>query len=243
MSQGQKNLTNPKPLYYNVKVFHMEVNMQRVGLIKMAHPPHLSTFKNMVLSLCRTLFKFGLFSAIFIITFHLPNFFHELQYLTDGSKTRERTIQEILTVLERYPRGLADFKKEELAEVIYEEATRYNHDPKFILALIDIESSFQNRSVSEKGAKGLMQIMPYVAESLAQEMGIEWRGDRTLFNPSLNIKMGLYYLSRLSLDFNDMGIALTAYNCGPTYVKSLIGKKERIPLHYYQRILTAYQNL
>ena len=70
--------------------------------------------------------------------------------------------------------------REELAEVIYEEALRYNQDPKFILALIAIESSFKNSSVSEKGAKGLMQIMPYVAESLAQEMGIEWSGDRTL---------------------------------------------------------------
>ena len=50
-----------------------------------------------------------------------------------------------------------------------------------------------------------MQIMPYVAESIAKEMGIEWSGDRTLFNPFLNIKMGVHYLSRLLLDFKDPG--------------------------------------
>ena len=104
-------------------------------------------------------------------------------------------------MLERQPTGLANVTKEELAEVIYEEAIRYNHDPKFILALIAIESSFQNWSVSEQGAKGLMQIMPYVAESLAQELGIEWSGDRTLFNPFLNIRMGIYYLSQLDPRF------------------------------------------
>ena len=150
---------------------------------------------------------------------------------------------EIRKILERYPTGLANVIREELAEVIYEEATRFKYDPKFILALISIESSFQNWSVSERGAKGLMQIMPYVAEPLAQKMGIEWSGDRTLFNPFLNIRMGIYYLSQLVLDFEDLEIALAAYNCGPTYVKSLIEKKQRIPNDYYRRVLSVYQSL
>ena len=132
--------------------------------------------------------------------------------------------------------------KEELAEVIYEEATRNNQDPKFILALIAIESSFQNWSVSERGAKGLMQIMPHVAESIAQELGIEWSGDRTLFNPFLNIKMGVHYLSRLLLDFKDPGLALTAYNYGPTYVKGLIEKKRKVPQHFYEKIASTYHD-
>ena len=152
-------------------------------------------------------------------------------------------IQEILTILDRQPTGFAHVTKAELAEVIYEESVRNNHDPKFILALIAIESSFQNWSVSERGAKGLMQIMPYVAKSLAGEMGIEWSGDRTLFNPFLNIKMGIHYLSQLIADFKDLELALTAYNYGPTYVKSLVERKERIPLHFYHKLLDVYQNL
>jgi soluble lytic murein transglycosylase-like protein len=224
--------------------------MEKIELIMLDHPPHSPTYKKMGLSLRCMLIKVVLFSAIFIIVFHLPHFTPIIRYLPTGTRVfieglanKEETIQEIRKVLEKYPTGLANVTKEELAEVIYEEATRYNHDPKFIMALIAIESSFQNWSVSERGAKGLMQIMPCVAESLAREMGIEWSGDRTLFNPFLNIRMGIYYLSRLTLDFNDMGIALTAYNCGPTYVKSLIEKRERIPLQYYRKILTVYQNL
>jgi soluble lytic murein transglycosylase len=97
--------------------------------------------------------------------------------------------------------------------------------------------------VSEKGAKGLMQIMPYVAQSLSQQLGIEWSGDRTLFNPYLNIRIGIYYLSQLILDFKDVEVALTAYNYGPTYVKGLIERKERIPHNYSRKVLTAYKSI
>jgi soluble lytic murein transglycosylase len=88
-----------------------------------------------------------------------------------------------------------------------------------------------------------MQIMPYVAESLAQELGIEWSGDRTLFNPYLNIRMGIYYLTQLNKDFNDIRLALVAYNSGPTYIKGLMERKERIPLNYYRKFVTAFQNI
>ena len=205
-------------------------------LIRTGHPPHFRTQKENSLTLSRILRKVALFSFIFLFSFHLPNFISEVNQ-------RDETIREILGVLERQATGLADVTKEELAEVIYEEATRHNHDPKFILALIATESSFRNWSVSEQGAKGLMQIMPYVAESIARELGIEWSGDRTLFNPFLNIRMGIHYLSRLVLDFNDLGVALAAYNYGPTYVKGLIERKERVPVNYYRRILTAYKSL
>jgi len=229
------------------------------ALIRTEHPPHGITDKrngrlkapgwakietipqtvnrsNRNLSIPGISLKLVLFTIVFILSFHFPNFIPDLSQ-------REQKIREILEVLERQPTGLANVTKEELAEVIYEEANRYNQDPKLILALIAIESEFHNWSVSEKGAKGLMQIMPYVAESLAQDLGIEWSGDRTLFNPYLNIRMGIHYLSQLMLDFKDVRTALTAYNYGPTYVKGLIERKERIPHNYYRKFLTAYQSI
>jgi len=224
----------------------MELNE---ALIRIEHPPHTGTYNKNRLSPLRILRKVALFVVIFVFSFHLsfplgikylPT---GLQYLSAEFEGRQQAIREILEVLERHPTGLASVTKEELAEVIYEEATRHNLDPKFILALIAIESSFQNWSVSEQGAKGLMQIMPYVAESLAQELGIEYSGDRTLFNPYLNIKMGTYYFTQLTKDFNDIRLALAAYNYGPTYIKSLIEKKEGIPLNYNRKFLTAYQNI
>lgn len=212
-------------------------------LIQVGSPPHSINHKKNSLFLFRILRKAVLSVLIFLLSFHLSNTIPGIKILSSGIQDREKAIKEIREVLERYPTGLTNGIKEELAEAIYEEATRFNQDPKFILALISIESSFQNWSVSERGAKGLMQIMPYVAQSLAQEIGIEWGGDRTLFNPFLNIRMGIYYLSRLLLDFDDIGIALAAYNCGPTYVKSLMEKKQRIPDHYSRKVLSVYQSL
>lgn len=209
-------------------------------MIRRGHPPHSRTQKKNSPSHSCTLHKVSLFIVVFTLSFHLPNFIPGFQW---GQTNREQTIKEIVEVLDKQPTDLANVIREELAEVIYEEAIRYNQDPKFILALIAIESEFYNWAVSEKGAKGLMQIMPYVGKSLAQELGIEWSGDRTLFNPYLNIRMGIHYLSQLMLDFKDVGTALTAYNYGPTYVRGLIDRKERIPHNYSRRVLTAYKNI
>jgi len=228
---------------------HSEANkkggvlLRAPGWVRIEAIPFRTAKKKNGFFLPRIFLKVVLFIIIFILSFHLPHFNPGTKLLSSGLQKRDQTIKEILEILERNPTGLANVTKEELAEVIYEEANRYHHDPKFILALISAESSFQNWSVSQQGAKGLMQIMPYVAESLAHELGIEWSGDRTLLNPFLNIKMGMHYLSRLILDFDDLELALTAYNCGPTYVKGLLDRKQKVPDNYYRKILEVYQNL
>ncbi|RPJ10856.1 MAG: hypothetical protein EHM36_02655, partial [Deltaproteobacteria bacterium] len=215
-------------------------------VLRSDHPPHRIPLKWKGSLFFRTLCKV-LFSFLLLFLFsHLSLFSPGIQLLSEkieevgqeglelsgirelmvflnpGFQRKQEVIREIIDVLEKYPTGLAIVTKEELAEVIYEEALRYNYDPKFIMAVIAIESSFQNWSVSEKGAKGMMQIMPFVAESLAKDLDIEWHGDGTLFNPFLNIRMGLHYLAQLISDFQDVGIALEAYNNGPTRVKALV---------------------
>jgi soluble lytic murein transglycosylase len=211
----------------------MELNEPLLGT---GHPPHPGRYKVVDIALLRFLRRVFFFILIFLFTFHLP-------YIDSMDLSRQESIKEILTVLDKHPTGLANAMKEELAEIIYEESTRYNHDPKFIMAVIYTESEFYNWAVSSRGAKGLMQIMPEVGEYLSQEMGIEWSGDRTLFNPALNIRMGIYYLSRLILDFDDVRLALTAYNYGPTRVRGFIDNKQDIPANYYRKIFTVYQNL
>ncbi len=219
------------------------------GWIRIDGMPDMISVERMTaprLRLYRTGFLIG---VLLLILFLLPQLESETQFLPSGLRyfstefwKRETAINDIYQVLEKHPTGLSISTKQQLAEVIYDESVRHNQDPKFILALIKIESSFKNGSVSEQGAKGLMQIMPYVAESLAKELGIEWAGDSTLFNPMLNIRMGMHYLSQLIRDFNDLGLAITAYNCGPTYVKGLLDRKEKIPPDYYRRVLKVYQD-
>ena len=203
------------------------------------HPPHTGRKKKIGCLVGRILVKTTLALIIFVLCFHISPPRSE-------TPVRQQTIQEIAVFLEKQGTDLAQVTPYALAEVIYDEAVRYNHDPKVILALIGIESSFQNSSVSARGAKGLMQIMPYVAEAVAQDLKIEWRGDQTLFDPFLNIRMGIYYLKMLMDDFQDLVLALTAYNYGPTYIRSFLDRGEKIPLHhfrYYQRVLAFSRNL
>ncbi|MCX8117789.1 MAG: lytic transglycosylase domain-containing protein [Desulfobacterota bacterium] len=179
---------------------------------------------------------------IFLV-FIMTGFFIHLSDPYAITQSRKEVIEEIGRVLERYSTDIDEKTRMQLAEAIYEESIRYNHDPKFILALIAIESSFKNRSVSEKGAMGLMQLMPYVAESIARELGIEWKGESTLFNPLLNLRMGIHYLSQLINHFEDLRIALVAYNYGPTYVKGLIDKRQKLPEDFYRKVFITYHTL
>ena len=211
-------------------------------LISMGYSPPSNKSPKKGFKYLRSFSKTLLFIVILVLSLHISHSIPN-ELLPDGSRDKELAIQEIFEVLERQPTGLDSVTKEELAKVIYEEALRYDQDPKFILALIAIESSFQNWSVSSQGARGLMQIMPYVAESLAQEVGIEWIGDHLLFDPILNIKIGVYYLSKLIQDFSHLTLALEAYNYGPTYIKHRIANKRKIRGTYSRKILVAYQNL
>jgi soluble lytic murein transglycosylase-like protein len=99
------------------------------------------------------------------------------------SSGRQTTVLEIALVLQREAKGLSEVSMTTLAQTIYEEATRYEYDPKFLLALISIESSFRTSSVSPRGAMGLMQLMPDVAEAIAPQLNIEWHGEGILLTP------------------------------------------------------------
>lgn len=78
---------------------------------------------------------------------------------------------------------------------------------KEILNLIKKESGFNDKAVSHKGAKGIMQLMP----ATAQRMGV-----KDAFNPYDNTRGGLKYLAYLLHKYKDKEFALYAYNTGET---------------------------
>ena len=141
-------------------------------------------------------------------------------------------------------RGLRKVDKSRLAEVILEESKKHNVDPMLILALIETESSFRKWARSRKGARGLMQIRPFVGKALAKELNLPWKGSKTLYDPYTNVQLGTYYFSKLLNNFDkNLDVALTAYNYGPTYVARLIRNGKRIPERYANKVITNYRNL
>jgi soluble lytic murein transglycosylase-like protein len=123
------------------------------------------------------------------------------------------------------------------ADVIDEASRTFRVQPELLRAVIDVESRYNPNAVSDKGAQGLMQLMPDTARRFS---------DGDMFNPRDNVLAGARYL-RFLLDLfkDDMELALAAYNAGENAV---IRAGYRIPSlpetrQYVPRVLARYKRL
>jgi soluble lytic murein transglycosylase-like protein len=113
-------------------------------------------------------------------------------------------------------------------------ARRHGLEPNLVLAVVGVESGFQPDAVSNKGAQGLMQLMP----ATARELGVT-----DALDPAQNLDGGTRYLRMLVAQYGgDLGKALAAYNAGPGAVKRHGGVPPyRETHHYIDRVLQRYQ--
>ncbi len=114
--------------------------------------------------------------------------------------------------------------------IIEKYASRYNIAPGLIQSMIAKESEFNPRAVSNKGAQGLMQLMPGTASRL---------GVRNVFDPDENIRGGTAHMRSLLDAFNnDLELSLAAYNAGENLVQR-IGRVPNIKeTNDYVRVIT-----
>lgn len=110
-------------------------------------------------------------------------------------------------------------------ETIKEEARRYGIDPFFAAGLIRQESVFNPRAVSRAGARGLMQLMPATAQLVARRRGDGRISAEDLYNPELNIKLGMNYLAQMIGEFGRIEYAAAAYNAGPARVRQWLAER------------------
>jgi soluble lytic murein transglycosylase-like protein len=120
------------------------------------------------------------------------------------------------------------------APVIDYYARRHHVEPKLVRAMIQVESGYNPRALSHKGAMGLMQLMPETAQELAVE---------DPYDPFENIRGGTTYLRRLLDRFRQrLELALAAYNAGP----GAVDRHSGIPPYdetrdYVRRVLRLYR--
>lgn len=123
----------------------------------------------------------------------------------------------------------------QLARWIERYARREGLSPRLVQAVVQVESGYNPRALSSKGAMGLMQLMP----ATAGELGVV-----NAYDPEANIRGGARYL-RQQLDrfSGDIRLALAAYNAGPTAV----AKYGDIPPYretrnYVRKVLALYRH-
>lgn len=142
---------------------------------------------------------------------------------------------------------------------------KQQREAPLVLALIRQESAFDPRAVSTRGARGMMQLLPSTAKSVARATGQRYSRAGLLDDPQYNIQLGMAYLNSMMAKFDHApALALAAYNAGPSRVNrwlrqigdprtgdiDLIDWIESIPFdetrNYIQRILeseTVYREL
>jgi soluble lytic murein transglycosylase-like protein len=133
-------------------------------------------------------------------------------------------------------RPSARMKVETWREHIKAAASRYNLPEALLLAVMSVESNFDHRALSEKGAMGLMQLMPGTAKDMY--VSDAW-------DPSQNIEGGARYLRILANQYDgDMVRTLAAYNAGPEAVRRAGGAVPNIPetREYVRKVVALYQS-
>lgn len=129
--------------------------------------------------------------------------------------------------------GLA--RKTGYDQVVDDVSRTYGLESALLHAVISVESRYNPRAVSSKGATGLMQLMPQTAKRY---------GVADAFDPAQNLDGGAHYLRDLLRRFNNnISLALAAYNAGE---HAVIKHGNRIPpyretLDYVPRVLDFYQ--
>lgn len=110
----------------------------------------------------------------------------------------------------------------------------YDYDPNLILAVIIVESEGNHQAVSNKGAQGLMQLMPATAKSL---------GVKNSKEPFQNILAGTRYLRELERwhGFDGPTEALVAYNMGPSRAKRWLSQHGPEEFLYVRKVMYVYE--
>ena len=116
--------------------------------------------------------------------------------------------------------------------IIRKAAERYRLDPLLIEAIITVESNFNRYAVSQKGAMGLMQLMP----ETAREIGVT-----RPFDPYQNIIGGTYYYRLMLVRYGEHRKALYAYNCGAKCVDN--GRIPKESREYARNVIRVYKDL
>ncbi len=120
-----------------------------------------------------------------------------------------------------------------LDRIVQEAAERHRLDPALVKAVISTESGWNTRAISQKGAVGLMQLIP----ATAQRFGVG-----NPFDPAQNVEGGTTYLKTLLDRYNgDLTKSLAAYNAGERAVDLSGGVPAyRETQQYVQKVTNAY---
>jgi soluble lytic murein transglycosylase-like protein len=171
--------------------------------------------------------------------------------ITDSERTNQRVGYELLIendirspsksentlAMNNYSNEGHGLSRQQVSEAVASASAQTSIDPALIHAVIRVESNYNTRAVSRRGAQGLMQLMP----STARRFNVT-----NPYDPAQNVLAGAQYLRELHTLFNgNMPLILAAYNAGP---KAVSNYHMRIPPFmetrlYVPKVLDVYRRI
>jgi soluble lytic murein transglycosylase-like protein len=148
-------------------------------------------------------------------------------------KSRDAIYMPAQASLSGHNRPAVSIDRDGVERLIREAADRHRVDPALVRAVVQTESNWNPAALSNKGAMGLMQLIP----TTAQRFGVN-----DAFSPQQNVDAGVRYLKSL-LDRYDgnLDLALAAYNAGEGAVDRAHGIPAfRETRNYVQKVQNAY---
>ena len=181
--------------------------------------------------------------------------------LPTAAELRDRSdVRAVRLLLQQTPR-LSMQQRDRLARQIVTWSRAEGFEPLQVMALIQIESQFDPLALSSAGAAGLLQLIPYVAQDLADRAGYHWtvttrrvgldvpfdelpeQGEVSLLNPEVSLRLGLMHLAELKRSFPAPVQFYAAYNLGPSLLRSRLEQGKPPQGIYYRKVLHAQRQL
>ena len=133
-------------------------------------------------------------------------------------------------------------------------AAQYQYKPSMLWAIMREESTFRPEVVSPVGAIGLLQIMPYTGQEIADGLGVKGFTAERLYDPEINIGFSAWYVRKLLSRYGgNEALAIGSYNAGPDAMDRWLDARgdlaldefvEEIPYtetrRYVKRVLMSY---
>ncbi|GAA3660650.1 lytic transglycosylase domain-containing protein [Asaccharospora irregularis] len=162
-----------------------------------------------------------------------------LAILIGASLMESKTIHKLI-----YPK--------QYSEYVEKYAEEFDLDENLVYSVIKAESKFNEKAISHKGAKGLMQVSDITRDWAIEELELE---EVDIFDPETNIKIGCWYLNKLYKEFGKLDLVIAAYNGGSGNVRKWLenndysedGEKlHNIPFQetstYLEKVKNNYKN-
>lgn len=162
-----------------------------------------------------------------------------LAILIGASLMESKTIHKLI-----YPK--------QYSEYVEKYAEEFDLDENLVYSVIKAESKFNEKAISHKGAKGLMQVSDITRDWAIEELELE---EVDIFDPETNIRIGCWYLNKLYKEFGKLDLVIAAYNGGSGNVRKWLenhdysedGEKlHNIPFQetstYLEKVKNNYKN-